>query len=131
MLTAREVMATNLVTVAENTPIQTAMRLIVENDITGLPVVDEEQKLVGVVSEKDMLKVLYQPHLGDALVMDIMSTDLVTFDEDADLIDIAESMIEGHFRRVPILRDGRIVGLITRRDIIKFVLDTRYAAPVH
>ncbi|HNR32013.1 MAG TPA: CBS domain-containing protein [Candidatus Hydrogenedentes bacterium] len=130
MLAAKEVMATNLITVAENTPVQTAMRLIVENDITGLPVVDEEHKLVGIISEKDLLKVLYQPHLGDALVMDIMSTDLITFEEDADLVDVAEAMIEGHFRRVPILRDGRIVGLITRRDILRHVIDTRYAVRI-
>lgn len=127
MSTAKEVMETDLITVSENTPIYRAMRILVENAITGAPVVGENSRLLGIVSEKDMLQVLYAPHMGDGLVMDIMSTNLVCFEEDDDLVDIVEVMIEGRFRRVPIVRGEKIVGLITRSDVMRHILATRYS----
>lgn len=128
MSTAKDVMTTELITVAENTPIHRAMRLLIEHNITGLPVVGEDMYLLGIVSEKDMLEVLYASHLNNGLVMDIMTTDLVCFEEDDDLIDIAEAMIQGHFRRVPILRGDTIVGIVTRRDILEHILKSRVGA---
>ena len=127
MATAKDVMETDLITLSENTPIYRAMRILVDNGISGAPVVGENTRLLGIVSEKDMLQVLYSPHLGDGLVMDIMSTNLVCFEEDDDLVDIVEVMIEGRFRRVPIVRGEKIIGLITRTDIMRHILETRYS----
>ena len=81
--------------------------------------------MIGIVSEKDMLKLLYGEAIGDRPVSDIMTKDIKTFDEDDDLFDIYECLMENNFRRVPILSQGKLTGLISRRDIIKFIMKLR------
>ena len=82
-------------------------------------------QVIGIVSEKDMLKLLYGEEIGDRPVSDIMTKDIKTFDEDDDLFDIYEYLMENNFRRVPILSQGKLTGLISRRDIIKFIMKLR------
>lgn len=125
MFPAKSIMKTDLITVREDTPIYTAMRILVEHSVTGLPVVEEGMHLVGVVSEKDMLATLYNAKMGRDTVASIMTRDVVVFQEDDDLIDVCEAMIKGNFRRAPIVSGGKLVGLISRRDIIKFILELR------
>ena len=90
-----------------------------------LIVVSGDMQVIGIVSEKDMLKLLYSEEIGDRPVSDIMTKDIKTFDEDDDLFDIYEYLMENNFRRVPILSQGKLTGLISRRDIIKFILKLR------
>ncbi len=125
MFSAKSIMKTDLITVREDTPIYTAMRILLEHRVTGLPVVEEGMRLIGVVSEKDMLATLYNAKMGRDTVASIMTRDVVVFQEDDDLIDVCEAMIKGSFRRVPIVSGGKLVGLISRRDIIKFILELR------
>ena len=101
------------------------MRLLVEEHVTGLPVVDAEGRLAGIVSEKDMLALLYETCPADASVSQFMSVDVVRFGPNDDLVDVCECLIHNHFRRVPIVEDDRLVGLISRRDIIQFILKVR------
>jgi len=125
MFAAQQVMTRNLVTVREDMPIYEAMKILAEQNITGLPVVSADDRVVGIVSEKDMLKLLYGPHIKQGAVSEIMTRDVVCFDENDDLVDICECLIQKHFRRVPILSEGKLVGIISRRDIIKFILELR------
>lgn len=117
------IMTTNIVTVKSDTPIDKALELLVENNITGLPVVDDDRALIGIISEKDMLKLL--PGLEDesATVGDYMTKDITCFDQDEDLIAICECLMNNNFRRVPIVSNGKLVGIISRRDIIKYIIE--------
>ena len=125
MFTANSVMTKDVITVSQNTPVYEAMRVLVENRITGLPVVSDDMSLLGMVSEKDMLKLLYETHIQDAPVAEVMTREVVSFDENDDVIDVCECLIDNHFRRIPILSEGRLAGIISRRDIIKFILKLR------
>jgi CBS domain-containing protein len=118
MFKAKEIMKTNVLSVTKDSPIQKAVDMLVENGITGLPVVDIETKLVGIISEKDVLKLLYNLDTNEGYVEDYMTRCVVSFDVENDLLEICESLIENGFRRVPILSDGKLVGIISRRDII-------------
>lgn len=124
-------MKTDLITVKKETPIYDAIELISENKITGLPVVDDDMRLVGVVSEKDVLSLLNDldnlmlvDELKDSVasVDDFMTKKVVSFDENDDLFDICDVLIENNFRRVPITAKGRLIGLITRADIVAYIL---------
>jgi CBS domain-containing protein len=124
-LLAKHVMTCGLLTVRRNTPVYTAMELIANGNITGLPVVDDSMKLVGIVSEKDLLKLLCDPNARPGLVQDYMTRDIVSFDFDDSLFEVCHCLINNNFRRVPILNKGRLTGIISRRDIIIYIMENR------
>ncbi len=132
MFKASDVMQTDLITVSQDTPILEAMELIVENRITGLPVVAEDMKLTGIISEKDILKIAYQviagsydPGPSTDKVKDFMTNDVITFRPHDNLADICQCFLDKPFRRVPVVEDGRLVGLISRKDIISFAFSKK------
>ncbi len=119
---ASSVMNTKLFTVQEDTPICEAVKLMVDNNITGLPVVTEDKRVLGIVTEKDLLSLYTNPEEQTKKVSDIMTCNVTCFSVDDDIIDICESLNFGGFRRVPIVSNGRLAGVISRRDIIKLIL---------
>jgi len=121
MYRAKKIMSRDLATVSRDARIQDVIRLLVEHRITGLPVVDADMYLLGMVTEKDVLRMLYESHGQSATVEDLMTSDIVCFDEDDDLIDVFKCLVENNFRRVPILSEGKLVGIVSRRDIVAFL----------
>ncbi len=126
MFKAKDVMKTNLITVGRHTPIHEAIRTLVENNITGLPVVNDDMSLAGIISEKDMLGLLYNIEDKPGNVEDFMTKEVVCFDQEDSLIDITESFMASNFRRVPIVTDGKLVGIISRKDVIAYILKLRH-----
>lgn len=124
MFRAKSIMTKYVLTVQEDTDIIEAMRLLIDHNVTGMPVVDCHNNLKGIISEKDMLRMLYE---GDkyAKVGELMTRDVVTFGEEAELPDICECLINNNFRRIPIVNEDKLVGIISRKDIIKFILQAR------
>jgi len=122
---ASSVLTRDVITVREDTPVYEAVRLLAEKDITGAPVVADDMRLLGIVSEKALLRLLYEEGAKNAVVRDYMTHDVVSFTEDDELFDICECLINNDFRRVPIVKDGNLVGIISRSDIIKFILRAR------
>jgi len=126
MFKAADIMKADVITVNRQTDIYEAMRILVENNITGLPVVDDDMTLVGLISEKDALRLLYNTEDRPGSVADFMTENVVSFRSDDSLIDITETFIRNNFRRVPIVEDGRVVGIISRKDIIGCILKLRH-----
>jgi CBS domain-containing protein len=124
-LLAKDVMTFGLRTVSRDAPVYTAMEAIATGNITDMPVVDDSKKLLGIVSEKDLLKLLYEPKARPGLVQDYMTRDVVSFDRDDSLFDICRCLIDNNFRRVPILEKGILKGIISRRDIIMYIMENR------
>ncbi len=122
MIRAKHIMSKKIMTVTEGARIRHVMKLLSENRVTGLPVVSEDMTLLGIVTEKDILKVLlYGKDIKSKTAGDLMATDVVSFEEDEDLMTIFKTLVEGNFRRVPILSGGKLTGIISRRDIINFL----------
>ena len=126
MFKARTVMTTDVISANRQTEIYEAIKTMVENNITGLPVVNKDMSLVGVISEKDVLNLLYNIEDKPGKVEDFMTKKPVCFNADDSLIDIAECFIENNFRRVPIVAKGKLVGIVTRKDIITYILKLRH-----
>jgi CBS domain-containing protein len=123
MFDTKNIMTADVISVKKDTPIDDAVDLLVENNVTGLPVVDDDMNLVGVISEKDMLSLLSEPESSAGKVEDYMTKDVVSFEQDEDMIAICECLVNNNFRRVPIVDNGRLVGIVSRRDIIKYILE--------
>jgi CBS domain-containing protein len=119
-------MTTDPITVHKNSDIYEAIRAMVENNITGLPVVNDDMTLAGIITEKDVLRLLYNMEDKPGMVEDFMTERVVAFDQDDSLIDITECLMENRFRRVPILADDKIVGIVSRKDIIGYILRLRH-----
>jgi len=119
----KDIMSTDVVSVLPDTPGTRAVELLIENDITGLPVVEPSGRLVGIVTEKDLIGVLCGQDAPSGTARDYMTENVISFDEDDDIIAICECLISNHLRRVPILADGKLVGIISRRDLIKYIME--------
>jgi CBS domain-containing protein len=121
-MVAKDVMKYGLLTVKKTTYIYEAMGILAKKNITGLPVVDERMNLIGIISEKDMLKLLYNPSAKFGIVQDYMTRDVISFEWDTSLFEICQCLINNNFRRVPILDQNKLIGLISRTDIMAYIM---------
>ncbi|MHC4887928.1 MAG: CBS domain-containing protein [Planctomycetota bacterium] len=123
MLKAKDIMTENVVSVKKDTPIYEALGLLSEYNITGIPVVRDDMILVGVLSEKDILRLFYaHEDEEEGTVNDFMTQPAVHFDEEESLLDICDCLMNNYFRRVPVTSGGKLVGIISRKDIIDYIL---------
>lgn len=142
-LCARDIMTRDVVTARKGTSIEETMRIMARHQVSGLPVVDTEGCLVGIITESDViLKGLHAPSelranppglfapQPDAIdeayrraqsecVEEAMTRRVIAFMEDSLIVDIARAMVEHAINRVPIVDGCRVVGIVSRRDVIR------------
>ena len=121
MVKASAIMRTDVITVARDEDICEAIRIMVLNNVTGLPVVNDDGLMAGILTEKDVLKLLHGGLDKGGAVEQFMTTDVVSFAPDDNLTDIADCFMRSRFRRVPIVSQGRLVGILSRKDIIRYI----------
>ncbi|MHC4653706.1 MAG: CBS domain-containing protein [Planctomycetota bacterium] len=133
MLKAKEIMTTDVVSVTKETPIYEAMELLIKNEITGMPVVDEEMTLVGVISEKDCLRLFYaDEEEKNKTVQYFMTQPAVHYNENDSLKTICDFMMINYFRRIPVTsKNGKLVGILSRPDVVAHILQQRREETVH
>jgi CBS domain-containing protein len=141
---AKHIMTRDVVTLAPETSVRDAARALVTHRISAAPVVDADGRLVGIVSEGDLmlradpeadrprswwLSLLTSSEDAAAAfvksharrVADVMTRDLVTVEEDTPLAEVARTLEERHIKRVPVVRGGRLVGIVARADLVRAV----------
>ena len=119
MIKAKQLMTANVITVTKETPITETARLMVEHNITGIPVVEEDMTLVGMITEKDVLRLLYaDDEQKNGTVEKFMTRPAIHFDEEESLRDVSDCLMNYDFRRVPITSGAKVVGVISRHDIL-------------
>ncbi len=125
MFQVKDIMTTNVVTVTPKATLREAASLILRHGVSGLPVVDDQDQLVGVLSEWDLLQVLESPKTELEPVGEYMTPDPVCVNEETSLVDVVDLFQSRRMRRLPVTRDMFLVGLVSRHDLIRFVLTTR------
>jgi CBS domain-containing protein len=125
MLPVGEVMTRQVVSVPPEATVDQAIELLLRHRVSGLPVVDSRQRLVGVVTEYDLLKALYDHEIGDQPVREHMSADPIYVEEDTSLTAVADLLLSSRLRRLPVVSGGRLVGLVSRHDLIRLIRDLR------
>jgi CBS domain-containing protein len=142
-LMARDVMSSEVRAVCEDTPLEEIAALLATHHISGVPVVDEEQRVIGIVSEADLIDehkrerhiprvALYGlfPIPEDLLAAayaggkgltarDMMTRKVTTASEKTSCAELADLMVRRHINRVPIVRDGKLVGIVCRDDLVR------------
>jgi CBS domain-containing protein len=119
MLTAGAIMTANLVTVGPEASIEEAIELLLNEQISGLPVLDRAGGLVGVITEFALLAVAYDQRVKNQSVHEHMTTEVITVDVDDPISRVADLCIVHRVRRLPVMKDGRLVGIIARRDVLR------------
>lgn len=133
----RDIMTRPVFTVLPTDPVEGAAALLADRGITAAPVIDERNRLVGMVSEGDLLRgrvpadptahlrpaaapPVHRPHI----VAEVMTRDVVTAWPTEDVADVARTMLDRDVRSVPVLDIGNVIGIISRRDLLRSVLRT-------
>jgi acetoin utilization protein AcuB len=130
----RERMSRSPVTVSTDAPITEALKVMRTNSVRRLPVLDKEGRLVGIVSEKDLLYAspssatslsIYEMHymLSQLKVTEVMTTDVTTVSPDTPLEEAARIMADNKIGGLPVIQDDRLVGIITETDIFTVFLE--------
>ncbi len=117
LFTARQIMTTDVVSGGPDTPITEVADIVERYRISGLPVLDRQQNLLGVISEYDLLQSIVSVKMNGT-VGDLMSKDVISVDEDTSLLELVDLFISTRVRRVPVTSDGKLVGVISRRDLV-------------
>jgi len=123
MLKAKDIMTENIISVREDTPIYEAVEIIVKHGISGMPVVKDDMALVGIVSEKDLIKLFYAKEGENNRVRDFMTQPAVHFDVDESLLDVCDFLMKNIFRRVPITSKDKLAGIISIKDVLGYILE--------
>jgi CBS domain-containing protein len=147
MLTAKDIMTRDVVTVKPETSIEELASLLVKNQISGVPVVDEKGELYGIVTENDLISQNKRLHIPtvvsflDAAIYlesskkfeqevkritatkagDICARKVLTVTEETTLVDIATIMDEKKTHLLPVVKNGKMVGIVGKRDVVKAV----------
>ncbi|MFA5881895.1 MAG: CBS domain-containing protein [Eubacteriales bacterium] len=142
---AKEIMNADVVFVGPDDTVEDVIKLLLDKKISGVPVVNNEKKVIGIVSEGDLIvrsQKLHVPSyiqiLGGIIylddpedfreelkksvavkVEDVMTKEPVTVDEDTPMEEIATIMSDARINRLPVLKDGKLVGIVSRADIIR------------
>jgi len=132
---ARDIMTTNLVILSPNLDVFTAIEVLLKKRISGAPVVDASGMFSGIFSERSCMEVIVNAlydGLPDASLMPFVDVDPPTVTPDTDLLTICQTFLDQATRRLPVLEDRRLVGQISRRDVMRFTVEGRNSTtPYH
>lgn len=142
---AKEIMTADVITVSPDERVDVVTKLLIDNKISGIPVVDQDNHILGIVTEKDLLikagelKVPFYITLFDSIIFmenpmrfnsnlkkytaskvkDAMTTKVVVVDENTPVQEIAEMMQGKGVNRLPVVRNNKLIGIVTRNDVLK------------
>ena len=121
--TASDIMKTTLITTSPDCSLGEATQTLLENRISGLPVTTDDGTLVGVISEFALLSITYDPESHVQTVDEHMTRHVIHVGPDASLTEMADAFILHRIRRLPVVKDGKLVGLVSRRELLRSALD--------
>ena len=131
-LCVREMMITRVKTVRPDTWINDAVKTLLKHGFSGAPVVDGSGKLVGILSEKDCIQALMRAvveRLPASQVKDVMTEKVITVTPDTHVLTVAHLFLNNPIRRLPVVENGKLVGQIRRRDLLKHSLNVFEHSP--
>ena len=131
--TIADYMTTELVSFAPDDTIVEAMRVLLKQQLSGAPVIDQAGQMVGILSQKDCFAIVYNAAYHQepgGQVQQYMIREVEHLEANCTVVDAADRFLHSIYRRFPVLREGRLVGLISRHDILR-ALDELYLHPAN
>ncbi|EYF01504.1 CBS domain-containing protein [Chondromyces apiculatus] len=126
---ARHLMTENVFALAPDTLVSEVARQFAKNGLSGAPVVDADHRVLGFLSETDLLGSLLRGDQEEATVGDVMGKPALVVDEFTPTDEVMNVLRQGNIHHVPVVREGRLVGIITPRDILKYFVEHALPPP--
>jgi len=129
-ITAEDFMTAKLITFHPDQHIGEVFKILIAKNISGGPVIDNDGKLIGVISEGDCLKEVVKGKYNNSpnkagTVRDLMVSEVHTIAPDVTILDVAHRFLDLKVRRFPVMRDGKLIGQISQRDVMRAVQELK------
>ena len=146
----KDIMQTDVYSVPYKAKVKEVLQLMVEKEVSGVPIIDDENFVIGFISDGDIMKFIakqdpriidmtsfitvwydtetFEKKLDDLMslnVMELATTKVVSVDEDFEIDEVAKILGKKKIKKVPVLRDGRLVGVVNRSNIIRYIVSNR------
>jgi CBS domain-containing protein len=122
--TARDIMTSTVITASEDMLVIDIIKLLLRWHISGLPIVDDKGKLVGIITEHDVVNFALSGYAADTRASEVMTKNVVTYSPDTLVVEVINYFAANRIRRVPVVEKGEVVGIISRRDIVRYMDQT-------
>lgn len=126
MAYVRDIMKTDVITAKGDSPIPQISKVLTENNISNIPVKNDRDELIGIVSEQDIIRAMQSEDFMQMKVKDIMTRNVRSVKENDCLEYVSKIFLEHPYRRLPVTRNKKVVGIITREDIINSFMSHYY-----
>ena len=124
--TARDVMTSTVITAKGNMLITDIIKLLLRWHISGVPIVDDNGKLLGIITEHDVVNFALSGQAATTTASEVMTTNVVTYSPDTLVVEIINYFAAHRIRRVPVIENNKVIGIISRRDIVRY-MDQMYS----
>ncbi|MDO9168649.1 MAG: CBS domain-containing protein [Methylobacter sp.] len=121
-ITIANYMSKRLVTLTRDAGVIDAVKLLLDHKITSAPVVDQQGRLLGMFSEKDVMRIVLEAVYNQSMsgkVGDYMSSEVISVDAESSIVDLAEKFQQTTVRSFPVFQDNELVGIVSRTDVLR------------
>ncbi|OIO37870.1 MAG: hypothetical protein AUJ75_03535 [Candidatus Omnitrophica bacterium CG1_02_49_10] len=126
MTKVRDVMTGRVTVVKVDTDVQRICKMLIKNRVSGLPVVDKKERLVGFVSERDIIGAVGSKNFLKKKAKDVMSKKVVSVPEELKVEEVSRIFTEKPYRYLPVTKGGKVAGIISRKDVINRLVGQYY-----
>jgi CBS domain-containing protein len=124
MYQVKDAMSRSVVSILPDATIEVAIHVLLEHSVSGAPVMESDGRLCGIISQYQLLEVMYDPKLKRSRVREFMTREVLTV-EDTALLGVAANLFVVHrIRRLPVVQSGKVVGIISRSDLLRYFVKT-------
>jgi tRNA nucleotidyltransferase (CCA-adding enzyme) len=125
MTQARSLVKMDVLCLKPEMPIERAIELMQQNNVTSAPVLSDNDTVAGILTESDIIRMFIDPENSGkegTTVKDFMTKDVITEQIDSDISKVSQCLLDHHFGQVPIVYNDKFVGIISRKDLLKFMM---------
>lgn len=117
-----EIMTRKVVKVYADTPVKEICEILIANKVSGVPVVDKENNLLGFVSERDIISKVGERGFLNKKAYEVMNKDVIAVEKEASSQEVMQIFITKPYRYIPVVKNGKLVGIISRKDLIDHLM---------
>ena len=122
----KDILKEELVVAKQSEKIVKISKVLTQKKISNIPIIDEQSKLVGIVSEQDIIKAMGSDKFMEMTAKEVMTKNVLSVKENDSLEYVSKIFTEHPYRRLPVVKNGKVVGIITREDIIQSFMNHYY-----
>lgn len=127
LITAKDIMQSPVVAATPRASLRDLAARLVTNEFSGMPVADVDGRVIGVITEADIIRALLEgKRLENLTAGEVMTGPALTVDAKTPLEEVMECLVEHRIVRVPVIADGKLVGIIARRDLIRALIEPEF-----